>query len=335
MKTDSERGTLRMERVESRVLRGNPLGDPAVRDVPVYLPPDYARGSKRYPVIYMLTGFTGSGRMLLNFSHFTEPLDVRLDRLIGSGAMKPVIVVMPDCFTSFGGSQYLNSSATGRYADHLVREIVPWADRTFRTLPEAGHRAVAGKSSGGYGAMVHGMWHPDVFGAVACHSGDMCFEYCYLPDFPKAATELGRAGGVEKWLRRFRSMPRKPHPATLVLNILAMAACYSPNRRAPLGVDLPFDIETGELRANVWQKWLALDPLRMLPAHAAALRGLRLLYVDAGTRDEWNLHLGARMFAQHATALGLRHVHQEFDDGHMDISYRYDVSLPMIARAIA
>ena len=328
-------GRLVMDRIESRVLRGNPLGDPHVRSLPVYLPPGYDRGSRRYPVIHALTGFTGSGRMLLNYSNFTEPLDARLDRLIGEGRMKPCIVVMPDCFTAYGGSQYLNSRSTGRYADYFIREIVPLVDSRYRTLPESRHRAVMGKFSGGYGAMIHGMWHPDVFSAVGCHSGDMYFEYCYLPDFPKAVTELGRGGGPVAWYRFFQNQPRKAHGLMLVLNILAMTACYSPNPKEPLGCDFPFDLETGEMREAVWRKWLAFDPLRMLPQYARALRSLRLLFLDAGTRDEWNLHLGARMFSRKARAMGIRHVHQEFDDGHMDISYRYDVSLPLLTKAIS
>jgi enterochelin esterase family protein len=163
----------------------------------------------------------------------------------------------------------------------------------------------------------------------------MGFEQCYLADFGKAATEIGLAGGPAAWMKRFRAARKKTHAHHLVLNILAMSSCYSPNPRMPLGCDLPFEIETGEVREAVWKRWLAHDPLRMMRTHAPALRGLRLLFVDAGTRDEWNLHLGARRFARQARALGIRTVHHEFDDGHMDVSYRYDVSLPLVARAIA
>ncbi len=328
-------GRVVLERIDSRVLRGNPLGDPSERIVPVYLPPGYDEGKRRYPVIFVLSGFTGSGRMLLNLSAFGEPLDARLDRLIGSGAMKPCIAVLPDCITAYGGSQYLDSRATGRYETHLARELVRFVDRRYRTLPEARHRAVVGKSSGGYGALVHAMKHPDVFGAAASHSGDMGFDQCYQPDFAKAATEIGLAGGPEAWMKKFRAAKKKSHAQITVLNIVGMTSCYSPNPRLPIGCDFPFDLETGELREAVWKKWLACDPLQMMATHARALKSLRLLFVDAGTRDEWNLHLGARRFARKAHALGIRVQHQEFDDGHMDVSYRYDVSLPLVARAIA
>ncbi|HUK63511.1 MAG TPA: hypothetical protein VLV15_09260, partial [Dongiaceae bacterium] len=152
---------------------------------------------------------------------------------------------------------------------------------------------------------------------------------------PKAATDLHRSGGPAAWLRAFRSLPRKPHHATLTLNMLAMTACYSPAPRKELGFELPFDPATGELIDRVWRRWLTQDPVRMLPKHARALKGLRLLFLDAGLRDEWNLHLGARIFSRRARALGVKHLHAEFDDGHMDISYRYDVSLPLVAKAIA
>ncbi len=333
MKAGSVAGRVAYEEVESRALRHNPLGDPHVRSLPVYLPPGYDAGTRRYPVIFMLAGFGGSGRTMLNVHPFGESLDQRLDRLISGEHMKPCIVALPDAFTSYGGSQYLNSRATGRYADYLSKELVRHVDLHFRTLPSARHRAVMGKSSGGYGALFHAMHSPDVFGAVASHSGDMCFEYGYLPEFPKAVTEIGRAGGLDAWWRKFRVSKKQSSAQMLVLNTLAMTAAYSPTRTG--GLDLPFDLETGAMRETVWKKWLALDPLRMLPRYRGALRRMRLVFLDAGTRDEWNLHLGARMFAKRARALGIKVTHEEFDDGHRDVSYRYDVSLPHVARAIS
>jgi enterochelin esterase family protein len=326
-------GRVVYEEVSSRVLRKNPLGDPHVRTLPVYLPPGYESGTRRYPVIFMLAGFGGSGRTMLNFNPFSESLDQRIDRLILGGHMKPCIIALPDCLTAYGGSQYLNSRAMGRYADHLSQELVRHVDLRFRTLPSARHRAVMGKSSGGYGALVHAMLFPGVFGAAASHSGDLCFEYGYLPEFPKAVTEIGRVGGLDAWWQKFRDAEKKTSAQMLVLNTLAMTAAYSPTRSGSL--DLPFDLETGALREDVWEKWLALDPLRMLPRYKSALRRMRLVFLDAGTRDEWNLHLGARMFAKRARELGVKVTHEEFDDGHRDVSYRYDVSLPLLARAIS
>lgn len=329
-------GTVVLEQIESAVLKDNAPGDPARRIVPIYLPPAYAREpQRRFPVIFVLTGFTGRGRMLLNDNPWSPSLPDRMDALIGSGASPEAILVMPDCFTRFGGSQYLNSSATGRYADHLLEELVPHVDATFRTLPGRAHRGVAGKSSGGYGALVMGLLHADVFGAVACHSGDVLFDYCYRVDVPKTCTTLQGAGGARAFLERFEKKPQKDKDDFLALNILAMAACYSPDPAAELGIGLPFDLETGAFRDEVWARWLALDPLRMLADGADALRSLRLLYLDCGTKDEFHLHHGARLFTRELRRLAIAHEYQEFDDGHMNVSYRYDVSLPKLARALA
>ena len=329
------RGRVEVVEFESALLRGNPAGDPHVRRVPVYLPPSYdAEPGRRFPVVFVLTGFSGRGRMLLNDNPWSPSLDDRLDTLIAAGCPE-LIAVMPDCYTRFGGSQYMDSAATGRYESHIVSELVPWADGRYRTLAKREHRAVAGKSSGGYGALHLGMRHPELFGALACHSGDMLFEYCYQTDFPKACSVLQEAGGVQKFLEAFEAKPQKGKDEFLTLNILGMAACYSPEPGAELGVGLPFDLATGLPRDDVWRRWLEHDPLRRLPQHADALRSMRLLWIDCGKRDEFHLHHGAREFARALTRLGIAHVHEEFDDGHMNVPYRYDRSLPALARALS
>jgi len=330
-------GQVVIERFHSRVLEGNRGGDPADRRVPIYLPPSYAVDQdRRYPVGFVLTGFTGRGRMLLNDNPWNPALDDRMDGLIERGACQEMILVMPDCFTRYGGSQYLNSSATGRYLDHVVEELVPFVDARYRTLAGRAHRGVMGKSSGGYGALVLGLLHPEVFGAVACHSGDMCFEYCYRGDVPKALSQIQPAGGLQAWLEAFEAKRQKKNDDMLTLNILGMAAAYSPNPRAePFGFDLPCDLETGAFREDVWERWLEHDPLRLLESHAGALRSIKLLYLDCGIRDEWSLHHGARLFTRRLKDLGIAHEYEEFDDGHMNVQYRYDVSLPKLARALA
>jgi S-formylglutathione hydrolase FrmB len=334
--TADRAGAVVLERFESEVLKGNAPGDPFVRSVPVYLPPAYAEEpARRFPVCYMLSGFTGRGTMLLNDSAWSLPLDRRMDRLIGSQGCGEMILVLPDCFTRYGGSQYLDSTATGRYEEHLVRELVPWTDGRFRTRAAAEHRGIAGKSSGGYGALVQAMRHPDVFGAVASHSGDLYFDYCYRADVPKLCSALQEAGGLLPWLEAFEAAVQKKHDDLTVLNMVAMAACYSPNPATPpFGIDLPCDLETGAFREDVWRRWLEQDPLRMLESHADSLRAMKLVYLDCGTKDEWNLHHGARLFARRLRELGIAHEHQEFPDGHMNVPYRYDVSLPKMAAAL-
>lgn len=325
------RGSVVVHRVESEVLKGNPLGDPATRDVHVYLPPGHDP-DRPTPAILALAGFTGTGASLFNVDPLGEDLARRLDRLILSGACPPVVVAAPDCFTRLGGNQYINSAGTGRYDDFLVGEVLPAVGRTTRVSAWG----VLGKSSGGYGAIVLGMRHPEVFSALADHSGDAVFELCYTPDFPAALDAYREAGGPDKWLERFwadvNRHRRKHHKP---LNVLAMAAHYAPNAAAPGGVDLPFDLETGEHRPEVWERWRAHDPVNLVARHAEALRSLRLVYVDAGFRDEFALHWGARALAAKLRRAGAALVHEEFDDGHMSISYRYDVSVPMLVKALS
>jgi enterochelin esterase family protein len=328
-------GRVVIEAIESRALVGNPLGDPHVRQIPVYLPPGYEHGAARFPVIYWLHGFTGIGLSANNANPWVPSLPECMDRVINAGA-PPALLVMADGFTKFGGSQYLNSEATGRYEDFVVEEIVAHIDRRYRTLPSPAHRGVNGKSSGGYGALVLAMRHPDVFGAVASHSGDMFFESCYMPDFWKFCDTVAKHGGVDGFLRAFLEMPKKSNEAVTAVNIAAMAMAYSPNpSKLPYRFDLPFDPSTGEMNDAVWARWLAWDPLRMAPQHVDALRQLTCLYVECGSRDQFHLHLGARQLHRRLDALGIRHEYAEFDDDHMSINYRYVESLQRLCAALA
>jgi S-formylglutathione hydrolase FrmB len=328
----SDRGKIVVHRHRSKVLEGNPLGDPTERDLYVYLPPGHDP-SNSYPCLLAVVGFTGTGGMLFNLDPLGEDLKRRLDRLITTGKCPPVIVAAPDCFTGLGGNQYINSTATGRYEEYLLDEIVPYISSAYGT----GHWGVFGKSSGGYGSIVLGMRHSDVFKAVADHSGDSNFELCYIPDACEALDQFREAGGPRAWLDKFWSDDNRHRKKwQKALNFLAMAAHYSPNPDSPnVGIDLPFDLETGEFRWDVWQRWMEWDPVRMVERYADNLRKLRLIYVDCGTKDEFALHWGARALVTRMRHFGLSPFYEEFDDGHMSISYRYDVSLPLLVRALA
>lgn len=326
-----KQGTIEILRHASEILQDNPLGDSSERDVCVYLPPDYEDGGENFPVVYCLTGFTGRGKMLLNDNAFAPNLAERMDQLIGQGKIKPMIIVMPDCFTYYGGSQYINSSATGNYEDYLTEEIIPFVDENFRTINDRSARAVMGKSSGGYGALVMAMRHADKFGLACSTSGDCYFEYCYFPGIPEGfrAINGNPKALVEKFWREDASKGKNDFAA---LNTIGMSACYSPNPDSELGFDLPFDLHTGELRADVWARWLEHDPVRMIERYAENLKSLELLYIDAGTRDEFGLDLGARILCQKLKDFNVPHLHEEFDDGHRNISYRYNRSLELISQ---
>src|SRR5438445_1543230 len=181
----------------SSVLKDNPLGDPHVRKLALWLPPQYDAGAgrgrgRRFPVLFDLVGFTGSGLAHVAWKSFSDNVPERAARLVHEGRMGPAILVFPDCFTALGGNQYVNSSAIGRYADYLTRELVPFVDREFRTLASRDHRGCFGKSSGGYGAMLHGMKYASTWGAIADHSGDAYFDFVYWHDWPNTLTELAK-----------------------------------------------------------------------------------------------------------------------------------------------
>jgi len=321
---------------DSKVLKGNPLGDPALRKLPVYLPPNYNRRlNKRYPVVWVLSPFASWGERLLNLQPWDENIVQRADRLISNGGLEPLILAFPDCFSKYGGTQYVDSSATGRYETYLIDELIPLVDNEFRTLPSPAHRGAMGHSSGGYGALMLAMNNSDTFGAVACHSGDMMFEQCYWPDIPGAVRFWAAVGGINRFMSTFSTVHDKGKDWGSALNIVAMSACYSPNPDSPLGFDLICDTHTGEVNPAVWERWQQYDPIRSVGKHIGALRTLRKLYFDCGFRDEYNLFLGARALHQQLEHAAVPHDYLEFDGGHNRVNWRFDISLPLIASALS
>ena len=297
----------------SEVLKGNPLGDEHLRELPVWLPPDYESSDKRYPVIFGLIGFTGRGANYLNRRFLFPAHDELLDEL-AAGGMPGVIYVMPDCLTRLGGSQYVNSSAVGRYEDYIIDELAPFIDKSFRTT---GRRGVMGGSSGGIGAFTLAARHPDVFEAFADHSGDSGFDSCYLNDIPRFAQAMEKYDySVEEFVRKIPEIQPKDESFNVILNMVAMSACYAPNPDAPLGFDLPFDPYSGTMRPEVWAKFLQHDPVQMVERYQNNLRKLTLAYVDCGKKDQFHLFLGARQLHQKLDEFGVKHVFEEYDSDH-------------------
>jgi enterochelin esterase-like enzyme len=321
--------------LDSTLLRGNRPGDPTLRDVTVYTPPGYDP-ARRYPLFMDLVGYTGTGAAHTNWKPFGLNLPERLDRLLAAGKMGPVIAVLPDCFTSYGGNQYIDSSATGPYMAYLVEEVIPLVERTFAVAPGRAHRAVFGKSSGGYGAMVHGLLRPDVWGAIACHSGDAYWEYLFMGDFPNTLRCLmEHEGSVERFLEAIAGKEKLSTAESHALMSIGMAAHYDPDPAAPLGFHLPFDPATGRLVPERWERWLRHDPVRILETHADNLRALSGIWIDCGWKDQYHLLWGARMLHEGLITRSIPHVYEEFPDDHSDIDYRMDRSLPYLYRAVA
>jgi Putative esterase len=332
-------GTLDRLVVESDVLADNPLGDPARRPLYVYRPPGVELDHPRpLPSVYVIQGYTGQLDAWLNRVPFEPTMIERLDAMFAGGGCPDAIVVFVDCWTSFGGSQFLNSTSLGRYQDHLCDEVVAFVDERYPTAASRDHRGLAGKSSGGYGAMVVPMMRPDVFGALASHAGDALFEASYLREFPEVARKLRDdfEGSYEVFFERLAAADHVDFDVFgTPLEMYGYAAAYSPDPDQPGKALLPFEIETGRLRDDVWELWLERDPVRMAPRHADALRSMRRIYLDAGRSDEYFLDLGAQAFAAELRALDVPHTLDLFEGKHGGLTYRYPGAIRELVRAIA
>ena len=347
---------------DSSVLKDNPLGDPSEREVAVWLPPDYDGSKKRLPLLIDLVGYTGSGQAHVNWNAFDENVPERLDRLYHEGKIGSCIVAFPDCFTALGGNQYINSSAIGRYADYLTRELIPFLDGEFRTKAAREHRGCFGKSSGGYGALVHGMRYAEHWGAIASHSGDAGFDLIYGTEWPGALTHLSAYtarprkdgayrlpgkrlkpgyddGRVRRFLDAFAEKPRPSGGDVMCLMMVAMAATYDPDPTAPNGFRIPHDLESGERIETRWQRWLRHDPVEMIASykaktHRANLKRLRGIYIDCGWRDQYHIHFGSRRLSALLHNHNVKHRYLEFNGTHSGVDHRMDHSLPFLYRAL-
>ena len=205
-------GRIDRQVIASEALRGNPLGDPAQRPLWVQLPPGYDDDpARRFPSVYVLQGYTGHAVDVGEQASIRPAIPELADEVFASGQAPPAIVVYVDAWTAYGGSQFVDSAGTGRYHTYLCDEVVPWVDARYRTLAGRDHRAISGKSSGGFGAMITPMLRPDLFSALATHAGDSLYEMCYIPG-------LGHGGAALARLRRGHhglvgGFPLPPEPA--------------------------------------------------------------------------------------------------------------------------
>ncbi len=325
--------------VESDLLADNPLGDPARRPLYVYRSPGVARGSAQdVAAVYVIQGFTGQADMWVGRQAFEPTMIERLDAMFALGDCPEAIVVLVDTWTSRGGSQFLNSTSTGRYMDYLCDEVVPFIDGRYPVRADRDHRGLSGKSSGGYGAMVVPMLRPDVFGALASHAGDALFEVSYLRSFPVVARALRDHfdGSYEVFHERLADAPELDWSRFgAPFEMYGYACAFTPDSERPGEALLPFEIATGRLVDDVWQRWLQWDPVRMAPRHADALASMRRIYLDAGNRDEYFLDLGAQAFAAELEKLGVEHSLELFDGKHGGISHRYPGAIRELVRALS
>ena len=329
-------GDLAFDWIDSPALAGNGLGDSTTKPVVVYTPSGYdPAASARYPAMYILHGYGGDTRKLVASGPWERSVVQIADALIESGRMRPSLLVLVDGFTRLGGSQFVDSVQNGAYATYIVRDVVNHVDFNYRSIAHEGGRAVAGKSSGGFGAMHLAMSHPGVFAAFASHSGDAYFESICPPAFVHAQRVLERWNyDVGAFVASFEKKNKRGQDEFDTMMVLAMSAAYSPLSNAPFAVDLPFDRHTGFERPDVFARWVAFDPVERIERSAGELHRLRLRYLDCGRRDEYGLDIGARIVAQRMREHGLEVRHEEFDDDHRNVGYRYETSLPALAAVL-
>lgn len=328
-------GRLELITIESKALQGNRLDDPHIREIAVFLPSGYDDSTTAYPVIYLLPAHGRTNYYYVNWNQYDETMPERLNRLMATGEMPPTIVVLPDFWTRLGGSQFIDSPI-GNYETHFIDEIIPAVDRQFRTLTQREHRAVMGHSSGGYGALYHAMHHPELFGAVAAKAPDLYFEFTALTSLARFQQQTEKHGGIAEFIEAIPSIHPKRGSFWEAIHTAMYAMAYAPNPESPLGFDLPIDPETGALNEYVWQRWLEFDLIRIINQSSAqeALRQMQVVFLEVGKFDEYQLQVGARLLHKKLEAAQIEHIYEEFLDGHSSTSYRFDTSLPLIAKAI-
>jgi len=297
-------GQIITDTITSEALRNNKLGDPNTRNMVIYLPPGYDFSDKVYPVIYLLHGYGGDERSLVD--EVSEPVAIFLiDGMVESGLLKEIIIVMPDAGNKYGGSYYLNSELIGNYEDYIVNEIVNYVDGKYRTIRDRNARAIGGASMGGYGSITLAMKHPETFSAVASLSPPLGFEMiseAMIPEMIKENPDVMAGPGADA--------------GQYTNYFYALSAALSPNLdNPPFFADLPFEYPSGEIIEPVRQRWLEADPLTMLFTHSAPLMKLNGIYIDVGDEDLPGFTAAADAFHQELMSMDIEH---EYDVYHGD-----------------
>lgn len=297
-------------RVHSRALEGNLLGDPANQQVAVYLPPSYETSSrKRFPVVYFLHGYSPENQVMERGRQF----QALMDKLIAAGAVREMIVVVPNGRNAYHGSFYSNSAAGGNWEDFISRDLVSHVDKNYRTIPQAASRGITGHSMGGYGSIVLGMKHPDVFGALYSLSA------CCL----SMLADLGPSNTAWRTALKFKSkndFRPTDFNGVYAIALTAMAAAFSPDPvRSPLFVDLPFREENHILVPNnpAYTRFQSKLPVNMVTEHAGQLLKLRGIYIDYGVQDEFShIPAGSLALSRALSEHGIPHAFEVYQGDH-------------------
>jgi S-formylglutathione hydrolase len=305
-RTQSHEGRVVFSSLHSKSLEKNLLGDPAELEFTVYFPPSYEDSpTQRYPVVYLLHGNGGNEQTFIDGTYQGLNIKTAMDAAIDSGTGREFLIVMPGSNTRYSGSHYANSSVSGGWADAITRELVEHVDKTYRTIPRPASRGLAGHSMGGRGTLFLAATVPGVYGAIyALSPGAMAFE-----SFPpiddatwQAVLTSADAAQASPSLRR----------------AIGFAVAYSPNpSNPPLFADFPVEIRDGQVRRidSVWAKWIAHDPIALIPERAGNLRLLSSIHFSCGTDDPFLPQ--NRLMTELLRKAGLEFTYEEYAGDHI------------------
>jgi S-formylglutathione hydrolase FrmB len=314
----ARRGTVQRIQVHGKGLEGNLEGDSPDRDVAVYLPPSYnSSPNRRYPVVYLLHGFTDSVENWWGAKKHFVNVPTVMDNAMAAG-VKEMIVVMPNAFTRYQGSMYSNSATTGNWEDFVAKELVAYIDGHYRTTANVSGRGLAGHSMGGYGAIRIGMKHPEVFSTLYVMSA-CCMSVTTVRPNPKAEAVQDPAEVAN--LDFFTKV------------VFASAAAWSPNpKNPPFFLDLP--VKNGEVRPDIVAKWQANAPLAMIDQFVSNLRQYKAIAMDVGTKD--GIMPGTVELDKILNSYDVHHKYEVYEGDHINkVAERLEKSvLPFFAAAL-
>ena len=317
--------SVQKEEIDGVSLKNNPLGDPETRDIFII----EHNSTDDTPILIGLAGFFGTAQSFLNRSFTNLDFLGTLEVITRSNPELPFIIALPDTMTGLRGNQYLNSTAVGNYEDFITRDLYGFLEKRY------GKRKLGlfGKSSGGFGAYNLASQHPDIFSGFIDVSGDSAFEFCYLKDFP-GAFETIKKYGTGNFLTKFLESPSHTTAELDTLNLLAMSAFYSPKEDEDVGIGLPFSLETGLVREEIWKKWLEFDPVRNVRQRLDNLREQTVVF-QVGNHDEFSLYLGIGALSTILNENSIANTIMRYDEGHFGIDYFYRDSIPMLIQGIS
>ena len=316
-------------KIEGRSLIDNPLKDPTERDVTVISPDMPAANA---PLFVYLPSFGSTSRSIFNVTPFGDDFLSRIQKLHEANAIRGAVIAVPDLSTKIGGNLFMNSTAVGNYEDFMVSDLIPG----LRQQLGIENIGLFGKSSGGFGSYNLAVRNPGIVQGFCAHSMDCGFEYAYIQDMVLAMDQFRKAGGPSKWFQRFLASRNKTSSLNIrVLNTMASSAFFSPNESSTeMGIDFPFDWDSGEFRKDVWAKWKQVDPAETVKDYLRQLETLNYVYMDCGTMDEFNLIWGNRYVNRVLVDGNIRHYYEEYEDGHFGIQYRFEKSLALMAASL-